>query len=220
MVIRPGRVLACLAVAGLLAACQPVDHLELEDEEAEPAPLPGGGASGQLPDTLEGLLDRGQDLAREWQREPVLAEVAVTVAGERWRRARLLYLAADADRFLSLRFDREQVSQERVTLETLGLEPVPAGGLAGIPQFPTDALEPAALVEQAQPHVDGCLEGPPTEIIYDTGAPAAWQGSGWSDPPVWSATLWHAGGDGGGQGRRVNPVTADPVDEVCATVDP
>lgn len=207
-----------LLAAGLLVACQPVDRLEL-DEEADPAPLPGGTASGELPQTLDALLERGDALAREWQREPVLAELAVTLEGGGWRRARLLYLGADADRFLSLRFDRERVAQERVTLETLGLEPVPAQGIAEVPPFPPDALEPAALTERAQPHLDGCLEGPPSEAIYDTGAPAAWQGAGWSDPPVWTVTLWHASEEAGGQGRRIDPVTAEPVDEVCATVD-
>jgi hypothetical protein len=210
------------ALTGLLAmgACQPVDRLDLDDESAPEDTATGPGASG-LPATLDELVERGDALAREWQREPVLAELAVSLDGERWKRARLLYLAGDADRFLSLRLEPDRVSQERVTLETLGLEPVPREALAAVPDLPAGTLAPAELVEAAQPHLDGCLEGPPSEVIYDTGAPATWEGEAWADPPVWSATLWHASAEGGGgQGRRVDPTTGEPVDELCAQVAP
>lgn len=150
-------------------------------------PALGAPVSG-LPSSLDELLARAQLVAEEWQDEPVLSEVEIEVDAQgAWRAARVVYLAADADRFLALESSGGGFSQQRPTLSTLQLQPVSADGLAAVPALPDEAAEPAELVQS--PAVEECGVGAPTTVLYATGAPVAWDGVSWTAQPQWRATL-------------------------------
>jgi len=185
------RVALLLLVAVVaLTACQPFGGPEAIGPTA-PAPDAGGPPVGApargLPASLEELRERGAGVAREWQDEPVLAEVEIDLDAEgAWNAARLTYLAADADRFLSLVTSGSGFSQQRPSLATFDLQPVTGEGLDQLPPFPDDAAEPAALAEAA---AAACEVGDAPTVLYVTGAPVAWDGTAWSEPPVWRATV-------------------------------
>jgi hypothetical protein len=188
--MRVAVAVCCVAV--LTAACQLSGG-----PAAGPSEAPSGGGSNEpqlgapdesLPATLEELLARGLPVAEEWQDEPVLSEVEVDVdADGSWIGARLVYLAADADRFLSLVATGAGFSQQRTTLSTLQVQPVTADGLAELPRFPKDALEPTALVDTEVVAECGLVR--PVTVLYATGAPVAWDGTAWAQAPSWRATV-------------------------------
>ena len=174
----------------MLIACQPFGG-----PGATPTPRASGAlepalgapVSG-LPRSLGELLTRGQLVAEEWQDEPVLSEVEIQVDAQgQWIAARLVYLAADADRFLALETSGGGFTQQRPTLSTLQLQPVTAAGIASIPALPEDAAAAGELVQS--PAVDECGIGAPTTVLYATGAPVAWDGASWTSEPQWRATL-------------------------------
>ncbi|MDP8969162.1 MAG: hypothetical protein M3N52_01360, partial [Actinomycetota bacterium] len=120
-----------------------------------------------------------------------------------WTEARLTYLAAEADRFLTVQLRPTGGVQERPTLATLGLKPVSARGLQQLPPMPTNAREPAALARAARSALIECGVDQPTRgVLYATGAPASWDGQRWADPPVWTATV---------TGPKDSGVVVDPV---------
>lgn len=192
------RVVAALWIALAFAvACQPFGGPGSGGAAApsdRPTGRPLGAPVAGPPSTLDELLTRGRRIAEEWQAEPVLVEVEVDVAAGRWSDARLVYLAADADRFLQLVATDGGFSQERITLSTLQVEAVPSEGVEQIPPFPDDALEPAALA--ADESVAACGGGDEASVFYVTGAPVAWDGGQWARPPEWRATV--TGPDGAG----------------------
>ena len=185
------RALLMLCVAVLATACQlsggPAARPGAVPTDASDGPRLGAPEAG-LPSTLDELLDRGLRVAEEWQEEPILAEVEVDLDEQRrWTGARLLYVAADADRFLSLVASGSGFSQERLTLSTLQTQPIPAEGLADVPAFPDTVLEPVALLDAED--AAACNVGPPATVLYVTGAPVAWDGVQWTSPPEWRATV-------------------------------
>ena len=159
-----------------------------------PTGRPLGAPVAGLPATLDELFTRGHQIAEEWQAEPVLVEVEVDVAGGRWSDARLVYVAADSDRFLQLAATDGGFSQERITLSTLQVEAVPSEGVEQIPPFPDGALEPAELA--AAQAVAACGVADQASVFYVTGAPVAWDGTAWSPPPQWRATVTAPEGGG------------------------
>lgn len=179
------RLCLCLLLA-LAVACQPAGG-PLGGEPTPPAGAasdPIGAPEAGLPSDLPTLLDRGERLAQEWQDEPVLAEVEVDLDERgRWAGVRLVYLAADADRFLQLTGEGGGFTQERPSLATLQIQPVPAEGLEQLPLFPDDALAPQELAA-GQPATRCGVDGAAT-VLYATGAPVAWDGTTWSAPPQW-----------------------------------
>lgn len=189
-------VLSCLVV--FTAGCQPFGG-----PSPVAAPTPSDDASGRplgapevgAPSDLEDLLERGQAIAEEWQDEPVVAEVSVTLdAAGRWADARIVYVAPDGDRLLQLETSGSGFIQERPSLGTLQVQPVPAEALEQVPAFPDDAATPQALV--AAPASRECgVSGAPT-VLYASGAPFAWDGTTWTREPAWRATV--TGADGGG----------------------
>ncbi len=205
---------ALLALA--VAACQPFGGPP--DEAADPTPTvvasPRRGAPvAGMPQALAALLDRTDAAAIEWQDEPRLAEVAVKLGADgRWREARALYVAADADRFLSLRASGDGVAQQRPTLATLGLRPVTEAGVASLPRLPGRVRNPGALASAAGEALAECgVTAPVRDVLYATGAPVTWDGSAWTMPPTWKATLR----DQRGAGATVDPVTGAPVANGC-----
>lgn len=181
---------AALCGAVMLIACQPfggpgdtpTPHASGAVEPALGAPVSG------LPHSLDELVARAQLVAEEWQDEPVLSEVEVEVdAAGTWLAARVVYLAADADRFLALSSSGGGFSQQRPTLSTLQLQPVTADGLAAVPALPEDAAEPTELAQS--PAVQECGIGAAMRVLYATGAPVAWDGASWTTQPQWRATL-------------------------------
>ena len=188
--MRVAVALCCLSV--LAAACQLTGG-----PGAGPSEVPSGGDSEEprlgapdeaLPSTLGELLTRGLPVAEEWQVQPVLAEVEVDLDEDnRWLGARLVYLAADADRFLSLVATGGGFSQQRVTLGTLQVQPVTGDGLDEIPELPKAVLAPQTLA--AAEAVGTCGVGRPVTVLYSTGAPYAWDGTAWTEAPRWRATI-------------------------------
>jgi hypothetical protein len=184
------RVAVALCAVVVLPACQPAggpgaQSTPEQGSAGEPAiGAPQAGPPGSLSD----LVTRADLVAEEWQDEPVLVEVEVSVdADGRWTSARAVYLAADADRFLALDSSGDGFSQQRPTLETLQLQPVSSDGLAAVPPFPADAAEPTDLAQSGA--AGECGVGPPATVLYATGAPVAWDGAVWTSPPDWRATV-------------------------------
>lgn len=205
-----------LAVLAAAAGCQPVESEVPPAEDVPAGAIDGDGGTGTagdtgtLPSDVPTLLADLEQTAAEWQPETVIVEVAIALDGERWREASVTYLAPDADRMLLVQADAEGTRQQRPTLETLDLEPVAAAGLAEVPPLPAGLLEPRALVEGAGEALEECSTGEVRSVLYSSGAPAAWDGAAWTEPPAWAATL--AGPDGG---LVVDPVTADALPDGC-----
>lgn len=192
------RVLLALLCALLTVACQPfggpravAPATPSDNASGRPLGAPNVGAPSELDD----LLERGQAIAEEWQDEPVAAEVSVTLDAQgRWSSARIVYVAPDGDRLLQLETSGSGFTQERPSLGTLQVPPVPAEALEQVPAFPEDAAAPQALV--AAPATQECgISGAPT-VLYASGAPFAWDGTTWTREPAWRATV--TGAEGGG----------------------
>jgi hypothetical protein len=205
---------AIMGMALLMAGCQPAGGpgaAPTEADEAaasEPLGAPDDAGARTLPD----LLAEAETVAQQWQDRPRLAEIdfALDPRGG-WTRARMLYLAAEADRFLALRVDGDGLSQQQPTLSTLRAQPISADGLSAVPHLPEDVQAPAELVSAAAEALDGCeVAAPVTAALYATGAPVAWDGSTWTVAPAWSVTL----SDARGRGVVVDPASgragADP----------
>jgi hypothetical protein len=196
----------------VLAGCQPADDSALDSEPMadEPAsPAPAEPPDQALPGTLEELLEGFSGTARQWQDDPVVAEIVVELEGGAWTAASVLYLAADSDRYLRLRMDRRGTTQDRHTLEGLELLPVTGPGLSALPD-PEPLLDPVPLADAAADSVEACGVEAVRSVLYATGAPAAWDGERWTEEPAWTATL------SGAADAVVDPTTGAPVgDDPC-----
>jgi hypothetical protein len=211
-----GRTLAAAGAAVLLGACQPVDSGDVPRDELEDtgtrAPARGAPAAAGLPGDLAALLGELETTAAQWQSGARPVELVVDLTNGTWTAARVLYLAPDADRFLLATVTPEGTSQERPTLETLSLEPVTAAGVEQIPALPDGVRGPADLVDAAAEVLEECdVAGEITTVLYATGAPVAWDGARWTEPPRWEAALV----TGDGAGASVDPVTARPAPSPC-----
>lgn len=201
---RAMRVLVAFLVL-LAAACQPIGGPSVT------APTPGDdGATGRplgAPDagvasTLDDLVTRGHAIAEEWQADPVLSEVQVDLdAAGGWSQARLVYVAGDADRMLQLETAGAGFTQQRPSLGTLNIQPVPGEALTEVPAFPDDAMAPQKLA--TAPAAGECGISGQATVLYTSGAPYAWDGTTWTDPPAWTATVTAAGGSA----VRLDPVS-------------
>lgn len=190
-------------------ACQPVDPPTGDSSTASDVPGQRLGApvSG-MPARLEELVQRGGQMAAQWQPDPTLVElwVALDQRGS-WTEARMTYLAPDADRFLVVHVSPSATRVERPTLAALGLRPVSAEGLAQVPPLPEGARQPADMPQAGRRALAACGVGtPPRAVRYSTGAPASWDGARWADPPVWTATVT----DERDASVIVDPVTGAP----------
>lgn len=199
------RAVIVLCTVVVLVACQPTGG-----PSAVPTPTGGdsaedplGAPAAGMPRSLDDLLGRGELLAEEWQDDPVLAEVEVVLDDGAWAGARLVYLAGDADRFLTLSTSSGGFTVQRPTLATLQAQPVTADGVAQIPEFPDDAAAPQELADAAA--TGDCAMGGASTVLYATGAPVAWDGTTWRAVPVWTATV--AADDG--TGAVLDPVSAN-----------
>lgn len=191
-------VVVLCAVLVLAVGCQPAGG-----PGAGPSDVPSDGRTDRplgapaagLPTTLDELLTRGRNRALEWQEEPVLAEVEVDVGEDgAWTAARLTYLAADADRMLQLVAGGGGFTEELPSLASLQIQPVPAEGLADLPDFPEDATAPEDLASAEA--AGACGVAGDTTVLYVTGAPVAWDGTAWSAPPEWTVIVTAADGAG------------------------
>jgi hypothetical protein len=209
------RAAACAVVsAALLLACQPVDPdlagPGAESPTAAAGPDVAGGA--QVADDLTALLAEHAGTAAQWQAGATPVEIVTQLEDGRWRSAAITYLAPEADRFLLVRTGPDGTSQERPTLEALGIAAIPELALAQVPPLPELAQPPVALVARAEPALASCeIDGDVAVVLYATGAPAAWDGDRWTEEPRWTATL--SGGEAGAV--VVDPVTGGPVGRGC-----
>ena len=200
-----------------LAACQPVDDFEdLADpasDGGEPRDVDRRGAPATgPPGTLEEALARADGEAARWQDGARLAEAALEVddAGDLVE-GRLTYLAADAERLLTVVVTPEGVRVERPVLEAFDLTPISGDALAALPPLPPDVLEPDQLSGPAQEAFGECgVEGAPANMLYATGAPLAWnpQDQQWAGPLDWTVAVTTA--EGGG--AVLDPVSARALD--------
>lgn len=205
---RPARVVvAGVVVVVAMSGCQLVDDAaELsasEQDDAQDALPPAlGSPDTRWPSTLPGLRAFAEPEALTWQDEPVLADLTVWLQPDlSWERARLTYVAADADRMLTYRTQPDQLRLERPRLAGLQLPELPAAAVEEMIPLPEDALEPAALAAAAATALADCgsTDAPVEAVLYATGAPAAWDGTTWTRTPSWRATV-------------VTPVTGVVVD--------
>lgn len=188
--------MAVLAVL-LLSGCQLVDRsADLEPVETTSEGIGAdellGNPDEEFPATLAELRAFTAPEALTWQDEPVLVDVTVWLApDERWERIRVTYVAAEADRMLTLRADPERLRLERPLLEGLQLLPLPEEAVQAIPPLPDEVLEPATLAEAASSALSDCGDpnGVVRKVVYATGAPAAWDGQAWTVAPTWEATV-------------------------------
>lgn len=211
------RAAGVVAVTLLLAACQPSGGPAADGTPPESVATTvdrRGAPSTGVPQNLTDLVARGDETAVTWQDEPTLAEIAVTLDTDgRWESARLLYLAAEADRYLSLQLSPDGLAEQRPLLEsTLQLQPVPAAGLEQVPPLPDGTLDPLPLAEAAADALAACgVEGAVVDVLYASGAPFSWDAGTqtWRAVPEWTATLT----DDAGFGVAVDPVSGAPDDD-------
>jgi hypothetical protein len=193
---RPAAAGALVAVLALLPGC------ELAGDPATAPPASQGGGTGsdepalgspaeRWPRTLPALLAHAAPEAQGWQDAPVLADVTVWLdADGRWERARLSYVAGEAERMLTLRTRPDELRVERPRLAGLELPVLPGAAVEEIPALPAGALEPVALGAAAAGPLEECgAAGAVRAVLYATGAPASWDGQRWSRTPSWRATV-------------------------------
>lgn len=206
-----GRVLVTAVLTLGITGCQPAgDPAVLEepdaagDEVAAPPPLPS---------TLAGLLAETDAVAAEWQKATRVVEALVDLTPElEPARARVTYLAAEADRFLTVEVGEQGPTQERPTLATLGIDAIDADGVAAIPSLPPQAQEADALADAAVPVLEACGFDTAVEtVLYASGAPAGWDGDRWADDPEWTAIARSSGGGA----VALDPVDATPDADPC-----
>lgn len=209
-----------VGVAVVLAACQPVDDLADVDEPGAEETGAGedrrGAPATGPPATLDEALTRARDEAARWQEGATLAEVATELDEDgALARAQLTFLAADADRLLTVTVTADGVREERPTLAAFDLTPITGEGLGALPPLPEDVQEPDALAAAAPAAFATCaVDGAPDMVLYATGAPLAWRPDEqeWASPLAWTATVTSAGGGG----AVLDPVTAETLDCVDA----
>lgn len=214
------RVAVCVLGAVALLGCQPVDELEnlepADGREGVEGERRGAPATG-LPPTLTEALDRADEEAARWQDGARLAEAAVEVDDQDGlTQVRLTYLAADADRLLTVTVGPDGLREQRATLAAFDLTPISGDALDALPALPEGLLEPAALVEAAPAAFAECaVGGAPATVLYASGAPLAWapDAQEWATPLAWTATVT---ADNGG-GAVLDPVTAETLDCVEAS---
>lgn len=189
------RLVWVIAVALALAGCQLVeDSAELTPSgpTRSAAEEPLGSPDDDFPTTLRGVMAVTRPEALTWQDAPVLTDVTVWMdqTGQ-WERFRVGYVAAEADRFLTVRVDPERLRVERPLLEGLQLLPLPPEAVDALQPLPDGVLEPAALGAAAADALGQCGDagGRARAVLYTTGAPAAWDGERWSLSPDWRAIV-------------------------------
>jgi hypothetical protein len=192
-------------------ACQPADDpavLEASEETGEEV-----AARPSVPAALDELIAETDAVAAEWQDDVRAVEVLIHLTPEREAtRARVTYLAAQADRFLTVEIDERGTSEERPTLATMGLYPVDPAGIEAIPSLPEGAEDPDDLAESAAPVLDECgFDTTVDSVLYTSGAPAAWDGQRWAGELGWTATAR----SGGGNAVTIDPVDGTPADDPC-----
>ena len=181
--MRAVAALGCALV--LVVACQPAGGPPSADPTATATSADGsplGAPPAGMARTLSELTGRGMLVAEEWQDEPVLVEIEVDLNDQgQWQAARLVYVAAEAERFLALTAAGGGFTQEQPTLSTLQ-----------VPPLPEDAAAPRDVA--ASPEVEQCEVGAAPTVLYTTGAPVAWDGTTWTSPPQWRVTVTSADG--------------------------
>lgn len=203
----------------LLGGCQLVDPAEqaatgVVDTErggADPDDLLGN-PEDEWPETLVGILALVRPDAFVWQDQPVLADLTVyfeapgiatadppatpppAARAPGWERVRLTYVAADADRMLTIRAaEGEALRIQRPRLAGLSLPELPPEAIEVMRPLPADVLEPRDLAVAARMALADCgADGEPVlAVLYATGAPAGWDPTAgrWSPLPTWRATV-------------------------------
>ena len=200
-------VVAGLATALLLVACEPVEEAVTNDEAPEAA------GDAVVRDDLEGILDTTDVPAQEWDEDARVVDLSVRLVDDTPRAARVTYLAPDADRLLVIDVGEDGLEEEQPTFETLGFEPVPASAVGDVAPVPEGLVEPTEVADDAAEAIEECGLDGIREVLYATGAPAAWDGSQWTSAPEWTVTVLDEDGAG-----VVLDAAGEPTAEPCITV--
>lgn len=197
--------LLLLGLLGWLAACEPVDELP------PPGEAPASQATPRAPLTLTTIFEVSDAAAEEWSERARIIELAVDPAGD--TPARVVYLASELDRLLTVEVAAGEVlGQQQTTLETLGFADLPDDAITDIPAV-DNLPDPQEVVVIADAELRACGLAEVREVVYATGAPAAWDGERWTAIPVWAITLF----DGEGRAVRLaadGSAAADPCVEL------
>ncbi len=179
-----------------LTGCELVDEgVEVDPDASETAVAaedPLGSPEDDFPSTLAGLVATALPEAQAWQDEPVLVDATVWLDPDgTCTQVRSTWVAAEADRFLTVRATPDRLRVERPLLEGLQLQELSDEAVTAIPALPADVLEPVALGEAAASALADCDAADRTvmAVVYATGAPAAWDGTEWTTVPRWQATV-------------------------------
>lgn len=216
------RLLLIALLALAVSACQLVDPPD-QAATGEVGTADGLGAESddllgnpedEWPTTLAGLLALVRPEALLWQDAPVLADLTVwfappgVLAPSRavdtptaaprpdavpWARVRLTFVAAGADRMLTVRATPDRLSLQRPRLAGLALPELPPQAVEQMESLPAGVLEPHALAHASRGALAQCDDDgdPVVAVLYATGAPAAWnpEAGQWDPVPTWRATV-------------------------------
>ncbi|MGM0818068.1 MAG: hypothetical protein ACQETV_01590 [Actinomycetota bacterium] len=204
---RASALAAALALAGaLLSACEPVEE-DLAEEGAPASPSREDGA----PEDLAGMVALTDAAADEWVEGAVVVEVVVPRDAEAI--VRTTYVAPDTDRLLVVEATDDGLVEQQPTFETLGFSELTPAALESVPDL-EGLLEPDALPDAAEETIADCEVGEVDEVLYTTGAPAAWDGAQWTSEPAWEITVLDPDGNG-----AVLDGDGDPREDPCIAVE-
>lgn len=205
--VRVALLAAALAVGmSPLAACEPVEEDLVQGTPESPQ-------SGQgPPEDLAGMIALTDAAADEWVEGATVVEVVVPQDAETV--VRVTYVAPDTDRMLVVEATDDGLVEQQPTFETLGFSELTATALDAVPD-PEGVLDPDELPGAAEETLEACGVEKVDELLYTTGAPAAWDGAQWTSEPAWEITVLGASGDG-----AVLDGDGEPREDPCIVVEP
>ncbi len=208
---RRGVRIAALATAfalGIvpLSACEPVEEDLVQGSPVSPS------SEGDPPEDLAGMVALTDVAADEWVEGATVVEVVIPEDEETL--VRTTYVAPDTDRMLVVEVGGGGLVEQQPTFETLGFSELTAAALDAVPEL-DGVLEPGELPGAAEETLRACGVEEVDELLYTTGAPAAWDGTQWTSQPAWEITVLGAGGEG-----AVLDGDGEPREDPCIVVEP
>ena len=204
--VRNAALATALAV-GLapLVACEPVEEDLVGESPATPSSEAGP------PEDLAGMVALTDVAADEWVEGATVVELVVPEGDDTI--VRTTYVAPDTDRMLVVEATGDGLVEQQPTFETLGFSELTGAALEAVPDL-EGVLEPGELPGAAEEALEACGVEEIDELLYTTGAPAAWDGAQWTAPPAWEITVLDADGDG-----AVLAGDGEPRQDPCIVVE-
>lgn len=200
-----------LAAALLLTAvaCQPAGPPGGVDDDTADGEDATQVQDDAVPSDLDALVASSAQTASEWQAGARPVELFFVLADERVAEAQITWMAPAAEQLMVVTTTSEGTSQQRPTLATLQLTPIPGASLDEIPDPPEGSLDVLELARAGAEGAAACGVSQVETVRFATGAPTAWDGTGWVEEPTWRTTV----GDDITQ-VEVDPATGQPR-ETC-----